>query len=160
MRSNDLQSLGCSSTKLDPVGPGNHSHFSLSTPSIIAHVDSTSLTIKCLAAKCTVQGAPSVQAPHLMRHVSRDTLGRSAIKAARHQPQLMLSNDIPGCCAAIVGHHMQALLPPELPLPLPHPQLTALHGQQHWPRAVELVPAAQPCWWDPQGFIYIGVCAS
>lgn len=105
-------------------------------------VDSTSLTARSSAAKCPLQGAKSVQATNLVRHVSRDTLGSSAIQAARRQPQLMLSNDIPGCCAAIVGHHMQALLPPELPLPLPHPQLAALHGQQHRPRGVELISAA------------------
>ena len=80
-----------------------------------------------------------------MRHVSCDTLGRSAIKATGRQPQLVLGNDIPGCCATIVGHHMQALLAPKLPLALPHLQLTALHCQQHRPGAVELVPALRLC---------------
>ena len=65
---------------------------------------------------------------HLMRHVGCETLGCPAIKAAWRQPQLMLSNDSPGGCAAIVHHHMQALGPPELQLPLPHLQVAALRS--------------------------------
>lgn len=36
---------------------------------------------------------------------------------------------------------MQALLAPEIPLPLPCLQLAGLHCYQHWPWAVKLIPA-------------------
>ena len=81
---------------------------------------------------------------YLVCQVPLETLGSLAIQAAWGEPQLMLMDDSPGSSTATEGHHVQALPSPELPLTLPHLQLTGLHCYQHWAWAVELIPATKP----------------